>query len=79
MLTLNIRHKMKKIPQEHQDLVMARVEESIKNPGRLLDWDEVSEKLGSGGPKKPFDAKKFTGALKVDEDASAIQKRLKDE
>jgi hypothetical protein len=31
------------IPQEHQDLVLDRLEKGRKNPERLLDWDEFSK------------------------------------
>jgi hypothetical protein len=33
------------IPQEHQDLVLDRIEKIKENPARLLDWDEVSKQL----------------------------------
>jgi hypothetical protein len=34
-----------KIPNEHQEIVLERVEKSKTNPERLLDWDEVSKTL----------------------------------
>ena len=43
------------------------------------DIKNVQEKLAARQSKKNFDAKKFCGALKVDEDALVIQKRLRDE
>jgi hypothetical protein len=73
------KNSMKKIPQEHQDLVMARVKEAKEKPEMMLDWDEVSEKLNAQKSKKPFDVKKFNGVLRVDEDGLAIQKRIRDE
>ncbi len=33
------------IPLEHQTLVLGRVKHAKQNPGRLLDWDEASQKL----------------------------------
>jgi len=33
------------IPIETQKLVLDRLEKGIKNPERLLDWDEVSKSL----------------------------------
>lgn len=35
------------IPEEHQRLVLDRVEKSRKNPSRMLDWEEASKKLKS--------------------------------
>jgi hypothetical protein len=43
------------------------------------DIKKVKEMLADRPSKKNFDAKKFCGALKVDEDALVIQKRLRDE
>jgi len=53
---------MKKIKLQHQNLVLAKLEEIM-----------------SDKPKKGFNAKIFTGKLKVNEDAMVIQKRLRDE
>lgn len=33
------------IPEEHQKLVLARMEKAKKNPNQMLDWEEVSRKL----------------------------------
>jgi hypothetical protein len=33
------------IPMETQKLVLDRLEKGIKDPKRLLDWDEVSKNL----------------------------------
>ena len=33
--------KVYDIPEEHQNLVMERLEETRKNPERLLNWEEV--------------------------------------
>jgi hypothetical protein len=33
------------IPEEQQKIVMDRFEEVRKNPGKLLDWDEVKKSL----------------------------------
>ncbi len=60
---------MKEIPQEHKDLVLARLKEARENPNSMLYWDEVSKQLDSGNTKKSFDAKRFNGVLKVDKDA----------
>lgn len=62
-----------KISKEHQELVLERLKKIKENPDRVSNWDEVSKTL------KPFDAKKFNGVLKVNEDALVIQKRLRDE
>lgn len=35
------------IPEAHQKLVTGRYEKVRKNPGRLLDWDEVKSSLKS--------------------------------
>lgn len=43
------------------------------------DIKKVKEELANRQTKKKFDAKKFCGVLKVDEDALVIQKRLRDE
>ena len=43
------------------------------------DISKVKELLAEIHPKKKFDAKKFCGALKVNEDALAIQRQLRDE
>lgn len=43
------------------------------------DIKKLKETLADRQIKKGFDAKKFCGALKVDEDALVIQKRLRDE
>jgi hypothetical protein len=43
------------------------------------DIKKVKEALAERQTKKGFDAKKFCGVLKVDEDALVIQKRLRDE
>jgi len=43
------------------------------------DIKKVKEALADRQIKKGFDAKKFCGAIKVDEDALVIQKRLRDE
>jgi hypothetical protein len=43
------------------------------------DIKKVKELLADRQNKKKFDAKKFCGVLKVDEDALDIQKRLRDE
>jgi len=65
---------MKEIPQEHQDLVFARVKEAREHPESMLDWDKISNQLDV--KNKGFDAKKFNGALKFDEDALTIQKAV---
>lgn len=31
------------IPEEHQKIVLSRIEKSKKSPDRMLDWDEVSD------------------------------------
>lgn len=33
------------IPEEHKAIVLDRIAKSKANPGRLLDWDEVSKNL----------------------------------
>ncbi|PQJ09286.1 hypothetical protein CJD36_018730 [Flavipsychrobacter stenotrophus] len=33
------------IPQEHQDLVLSRIEKARQDPGRLKNWDSASKKL----------------------------------
>ncbi|MBT1704829.1 addiction module protein [Chryseosolibacter indicus] len=33
------------IPQEHQKLVLDRVQKSKQNPDSMLDWDKASKKL----------------------------------
>jgi hypothetical protein len=33
------------IPIEHQKIVLSRIEASKASPKRMLDWDEVSEKI----------------------------------
>jgi hypothetical protein len=71
--------EIKEIPLAYQDLVLSRLEKIKENPERLLDWDEVSNRLADDKPKKSFDARKFNGTLKVNEDAMVIQKRLRDE
>jgi hypothetical protein len=71
--------EIKEIPLAHQDLVLSRLEKIKENPERFLDWDEVSNRLADNKPKKSFDARKFNGTLKVNEDAMVIQKRLRDE
>jgi hypothetical protein len=43
------------------------------------DIKKVKELLAERQSKKDFDAKKFCGTLKVDEDALVIQRRLRDE
>ena len=43
------------------------------------DVKKVKAMLAEHQTKKKFDAKRFCGALKVDEDALVIQKRLRDE
>ena len=43
------------------------------------DIKKLKEILADRQVKKGFDAKKFCGILKVEEDALAIQKRLRDE
>jgi len=43
------------------------------------DISRVKDLLSKRQVKKKFDAKKFCGALKVDEDALVIQRRLRDE
>lgn len=43
------------------------------------DIRKVKAMLAERQVKKKFDAKKFCGVLKVDEDALIIQKRLRDE
>jgi hypothetical protein len=35
------------IPIEHQELVIARIEEARLNPEIMLDWDQVSKELES--------------------------------
>jgi hypothetical protein len=43
------------------------------------DIKKAKELLESRQQKKKFDAKKFCGVLKTDEDALVIQRRLRDE
>jgi len=43
------------------------------------DIGRVKELLANLNPPKKFDAKRFNGALKTDEDALKIQQRLRDE
>jgi hypothetical protein len=43
------------------------------------DIKKLKEVLADRQPKKKFDAKKFCGVLKVNEDALTIQHRLRDE
>jgi len=43
------------------------------------DIKKLKQTLADRQIKKGFDAKKFCGVLKVDEDALVIQKRLRDE
>lgn len=43
------------------------------------DVKKVKEALSTRQNQKTFDAKKFCGALKTDEDGLAIQKKLRDE
>jgi hypothetical protein len=43
------------------------------------DIKKIQEFLSERKRKKNFDAKKFCGAIKVDEDAIVIQNRLRDE
>ena len=31
------------IPEEHQKIVLSRIEKSKTSPERMLDWDEVSD------------------------------------
>lgn len=31
------------IPEEHQRIVLSRIEKSKNSPERMLDWDEVSD------------------------------------
>ena len=33
------------IPEEHKNLVMARIKKARKNPEQLLDWDTASKTL----------------------------------
>ena len=33
------------IPEEHQTLVLGRIQKAKQNPGRLQDWDEASKSL----------------------------------
>jgi hypothetical protein len=33
------------IPQEHQKLVLDRVQKARQNPDRMLDWNKASKKL----------------------------------
>lgn len=33
------------IPESHKAIVLDRIAEAKANPGRLLDWDEVSKTL----------------------------------
>jgi len=37
----------KEIPEAHQQLVNERFEKVRKNPERLLDWDEVKDRLNA--------------------------------
>jgi hypothetical protein len=43
------------------------------------DIKKVKELLADRQSKKKFDAKKFCGVLKVNEDALTIQRKLRDE
>jgi hypothetical protein len=45
----------------------------------IEDVEKVQKVLADRKNKKSFDAKKFCGTLKVNEDALVIQKRLRDE
>ncbi len=31
------------IPEEHKEIVRKRIQKSIKNPDRLLNWEEVKD------------------------------------
>ena len=33
------------IPEEHQTLVLGRIQKAKQNPGRIQDWDEASKSL----------------------------------
>ena len=71
--------KIRAISLTHQGLVLARLEKTKENPERLLNWNAVSNYLTRGEKRKGFDAKKFNGKLKVNEEALIIQKHLRDE
>lgn len=43
------------------------------------DIKSVKELLAKREPEKKFDARKFCGAIKFDEDALAIQQKLRNE
>lgn len=42
-----LRDESMEIPEEHKTLVSGRIKKENNNPGRLLDWDEVSKTLKS--------------------------------
>ncbi len=45
----------------------------------ITDIKKLKKALADRHPKTKFDAKKFCGAWKVEEDALVIQQRLRDE
>lgn len=47
MLDYAFQKKNKKIPEAHQQLVNQRFEKVRKIPERLLDWDEVKDRLNA--------------------------------
>ncbi len=51
----------------------------LKSGASKSSIQSILKKLGTRRSKKGFEAQKFCGILKIDEDALAIQKRLRDE
>lgn len=51
----------------------------IKRGSNKEEIAKGMKKLAKKSPKKGFDAQKFCGILKINEDALVIQKRLRDE
>lgn len=47
MLDYAFQKENKEIPEAHQKLVNERFEKVRKNPERLLDWEEVRDKLNA--------------------------------
>jgi hypothetical protein len=47
MLDYAFQNENKEIPDAHQKLVNERFEKVRKNPERLLDWEEVRDKLNA--------------------------------
>lgn len=69
---------MKETPEDNKKPDLNRIVAFEKKANRLTVLYSVS-KNRRRDIHKPFDAKKFIGILKVDEDGLVIQKRLRDE